>query len=103
MTQSISSIEMEEFSSGLDTPKGKYQPCSIKFAGKQNYKVIIKEGKKRQIRNMFGYFGSKVKRLERVRIGPITIENLKPGEYKILSRDEIIKLYKATGLNYNTK
>lgn len=99
----LSSIEMEEFSSGLDTPKGKYQPCSIKFAGKQNYKVIIKEGKKRQIRNMFGYFGSKVKRLERVRIGPITIENLKPGEYKILSRDEIIKLYKATGLNYNTK
>ncbi len=99
----LSSVEMEEFASGLDTPKGKYQPCNIKFAGKYNYKVIIKEGKKRQIRNMFGYFGSKVKRLERVRIGPILIGNLKPGEYEMLSRDEIIKLYKATGLNYNTK
>ncbi len=99
----LSSVEMEEFSSGLDTPKGKYQPCSIKFTGKNNYKVIIKEGKKRQIRNMFGYFRSKVRRLERVRIGPILIGNLKPGEYEMLSRDEIIKLYKATGLNYNTK
>ena len=99
----LSSVEMEEFASGLNTPKGKYQPCSIKFAGKYNYKVIIKEGKKRQIRNMFGYFGSKVKRLERVRIGPITIGQLKPGEYEMLSHDEIKKLYKATGLNYNTK
>ena len=52
---------------------------------------------------MFGYFRSKVRRLERVRIGPILIGNLKPGEYEMLSRDEIIKLYKATGLNYNTK
>ncbi len=95
--------ELEMFSSGLNTPKGKYNPCVIKFAGKQNYKVILKEGKKRQIRNMFGYFGSKVKRLERIRIGPITIGNLKPGEYEILSRDDIIKLYKATGLNYNKK
>ncbi len=99
----LSSVEMEEFASGLDTPKGKYQPCSIKFAGKYKYKVIIKEGKKRQIRNMFGYFGSKVRKLERVRIGPILIGNLKPGEYEMLSRDEIIKLYKTTGLNYNTK
>ena len=96
----LSSIELEEFASGLDTPKGKYQPCSIKFAGKQNYKVIIKEGKKRQIRNMFGYFGSHVKRLERIRIGPIKIGNLKPGEYELLSREEIKQLYKATGLNY---
>lgn len=99
----LSSVEMEEFASGLNTPKGKYMPCSIKFAGKNNYKVIIKEGKKRQIRNMFGYFGNKVRRLERIRIGPITIGQLKPGEYEMLSRDEIKKLYKATGLNYNTK
>ncbi len=99
----LSSVEMEEFASGLNTPKGSYQPCSIKYAGRQNYKVIIKEGKKRQIRNMFGYFGSHVKRLERIRIGPITIGKLKAGEYEILSRNEVIKLYKATGLNYNIK
>ncbi len=96
----LSLSELEEFSAGLDTPKGNYKPCSIKYTGRQNYKVIIKEGKKRQIRNMFGYFGSHVKRLERVRIGPITIGNLKPGEYEILSKEEIKKLYKATGLNH---
>lgn len=99
----LSSTEIREFSSGLDTPKGKYKPCSIKFVGNQNYIVIIKEGKKRQIRNMFAYFGSRVKRLERTRIGPVIIGNLKPGEYEILPRSEIIKLYKATGLNYNVK
>ncbi len=96
----LSSVELEEFASGLDTPKGYYQPCTIKYAGRQNYKVIIKEGKKRQIRNMFGYFGSHVKRLERVRIGPLLIGNLKPGEFQVLTREEIKNLYKATGLKY---
>ncbi len=99
----LTSVEIGKFASGLDTPKGKYRPCEIRYIGQQNYKVIIKEGKKRQIRNMFGFFGSKVKRLKRIRIGPIIIGGLKSGEYEILSREEMIKLYKYAGLNYNIK
>lgn len=99
----LSKVEQEKFAGGLKTLNGTYQPCIIKFAGKKNYKVIIKEGKKRQIRDMFAFLGSKVKRLERVRIGPVTIGNLKPGEIISLDKNEIKELYKSTGLNYNKR
>lgn len=97
--------ELEEFSSGLDTPKGNYKPCYIRpeGPGKRHYIVILKEGKKRQIRNMFAYFGSTVKKLTRVRIGPIYLGDLNPGEYASLDKREIKELYKSVGLNYHNK
>lgn len=94
----LSAEELKEFSSGLETSKGNFKPCKIIKSGNRNYNVTIKEGKKRQIRNMFGYFGSTVKRLERVRIGPILIDDLKPGEHRNLTDKEIKELYKCTGL-----
>ena len=101
----LNSKEMEEFSSGLDTPKGSYKPCYIRSEGpgKRAYVVILKEGKKRQIRYMFAYFGSTVKKLTRVRIGPINLGNLNPGEYASLDKKEIKELYKSVGLNYHNK
>lgn len=96
----LSKADEEKFAGGLKTVNGQYQPCYIKYAGKQNYKVIIKEGKKRQIRDMFAFLGSRVKKLKRVRIGPINLGDLKSGEIISLDRHEIKELYKATGLKY---
>lgn len=94
----LTDIELKEFSNGLETSKGCFLPCKIVKSGKRNYNVTIKEGKKRQIRNMFAYFGSTVKRLERIRIGPILIGDLKEGEHTNLTDKEIKELYKCTGL-----
>ena len=94
----LSEIELKEFANGLETSKGNFLPCKIYKTGNRNYNVIIKEGKKRQIRNMFAYFGSTVKRLERVRIGPILIGSLKEGEHIKLTSKEVRELYKCTGL-----
>lgn len=94
----LSDDEMREFSGGMETAKGVFLPCGIVKSGNRSYRVTIKEGKKRQIRNMFGYFGSTVQRLERIRIGPITIGDLKPGEHKSLTEKERKELYKCTGL-----
>lgn len=94
----LTDAELSEFAGGLETAKGIFRSCRINQSGRRNYNVIIKEGQKRQIRNMFGYFGSTVKRLVRVRIGPIGIEDLKPGEYIKLATKEIKELYKCTGL-----
>ncbi len=94
----LSAEEIKEFSGGLETAKGTFLPCGIVKSGNRSYRVTIKEGKKRQIRNMFGYFGSTVQRLERIRIGPVAIGDLKPGEHKSLTEKEIKELYKCTGL-----
>lgn len=60
-------------------------------------KIVLKEGRKREIRRMLGYLGYKVKRLKRIKEGPIHLGNLKPGQYRLLTPQEIKRLKKAVG------
>ena len=57
-------------------------------------RVIMHEGRKRQIREVAGMLGYRVKYLQRVRIGPIRLTNLKLGEWRHLSTSEV-KLLQA--------
>ncbi|MGA1861543.1 pseudouridine synthase [Deferribacter thermophilus] len=77
---------------GLKIKDFKYLPCKIKYLGNYTYNIILIEGKKREIRNIFKYFGINVKKLVRIRIGPIKLNGLKPGEYKYLTDEELKEL-----------
>ncbi|MGC8879623.1 MAG: pseudouridine synthase [Anaerolineae bacterium] len=55
-------------------------------------RVVLHEGRKRQIRRIAAMLGHPVKRLIRVRIGPIQLGNLKPGEWRPLREREIAQL-----------
>lgn len=57
-------------------------------------KIILNEGKKRQIRHMTAAVGLPTLRLIRVAIGPIKIEGLKPGEWEYFSASELANLKK---------
>ncbi len=61
-------------------------------------KIVLREGKKRQIRHMFGVIGHPVLRLIRVGIGPLRLTINRPGEWRRLSDKEIEKLRKSVGL-----
>lgn len=76
---------------GVKLIEGKTQPCKIKKLNKSKYKIILKEGKKRQIRRMFRYFHYKVTDLKRTRILNLKL-NLKQGKYRHLTKNEIKKL-----------
>lgn len=52
-------------------------------------RVTLKEGRKRQIREMGRLTGLPVLRLVRVRMGPVRLGNLKPGEWRYLGEDEL--------------
>src|SRR5512135_2946758 len=52
-------------------------------------RVVMHEGRKRQIREVAGMLGHHVKYLQRVRIGPIRPTNLKVGEWRHLSASEV--------------
>ncbi len=54
--------------------------------------ITITEGKKRQVRLMFGRWNHAVLDLKRVRIGNLTLDNLKEGEYRELTKEEIDKV-----------
>ena len=51
--------------------------------------VILKEGRKRQIREMGKLTGLPVVRIIRVRIGSLYLRNLKPGQWRVLTDPEI--------------
>jgi 23S rRNA pseudouridine2605 synthase len=59
------------------------------------YEVKLVEGRNNQIRLMFKHFGKLVEKLKRVRIGPLELGPLKPGEFRHLSDEEIKKLKRA--------
>ena len=57
---------------------------------------VIREGRNRQVRNMCDAIGHPVVRLKRVRIGPISDERIRPGEFRDLTPKEIAALKKGT-------
>lgn len=56
---------------------------------------VIHEGRNRQVRNMCDAIGHPVVRLKRVRIGPITDDRIRPGEFRDLTAGEISQLKRA--------
>ncbi len=51
--------------------------------------VIVCEGKKRHIRRLFSGLGFPVLELKRIRIGGLKLGALKPGEYRIVKKEEL--------------
>jgi pseudouridine synthase len=51
-------------------------------------RLVLREGRNRQVRRMTAAVGHPTLRLVRVAFGPITIESLRPGEWCDLSSDE---------------
>lgn len=67
------------------------------LAGKGAWlRVVMSEGRKRQIREMGSRIGLPVTRIVRVRIGPLLLGDLKPGEFRHLTADEVRQLKEST-------
>ena len=58
--------------------------------------MTLYEGRNRQIRKMCEIAGLTVKRLSRVSIGNLKLNNLPSGKWRYLEREEVDYLFKAT-------
>ena len=67
--------------------------------GRSSVFVVLGEGRKRQVRRMLRAVGFPVRRLVRIRIGPIKLAGLAPGEVRPLDPPEVSELYTVTGLD----
>ena len=61
-------------------------------------KVILREGKKRQLRRMTAAVGFPTLRLARVAVGPVRLAGLQPGEWRPLTKREVRRLRDDLGL-----
>ena len=82
------------FERGLELEDGMTSPTSVKeFPGRRaTYYVILREGRKRQLRRMFGSLGYRVTALKRVRMGNLLLGDLPEGRTRVLSKEEVALL-----------
>lgn len=87
---------------GVPLDDGKTRPAQVEVMrnhpGESVVEITIREGRNRQVRRMFEHIGHDVKRLKRIAYGPLTLGNLAPGKWRLLSASEWRNLYKSAGL-----
>lgn len=67
--------------------------CKVIFVSHYVFRIILTEGRNRQIRKMCQAFGYKVRRLQRIRIMNIKLGSLKIGEWRDLTPKELKQLF----------
>lgn len=96
--------ELEKLRKGIWIEGGKTSPAEVVMTygdpgGRSaSLKVVIHEGRKRQVRLMFEAIGHHVTALKRVRIGPLVVRGMRAGECKLLGKKEVDQLRKMVGL-----
>ncbi|MCE0498411.1 MAG: rRNA pseudouridine synthase [Methylacidiphilales bacterium] len=61
--------------------------------GPRTLKVVLTQGLKRQIRQMFSKFGYEVRRLVRVQIGSLSLDPLPVGGHRVLTQEEVRRYF----------
>ncbi len=92
---SLSPADRYRLEQGIQLEDGGTHPArvsEVKSTPPYNYSITIHEGRKRQVRRMFAALGHRVLSLKRVRIGALTLGNLKEGQVRELSPHEIGRL-----------
>ena len=89
---SLTPHQEEEFRRGVPLSGRRTAPAGLKLTRKAEnpwYEVRLIEGRTNQIRMMFKHFGLLVEKLKRVRIGPLNLGSLEPGQFRHLSAREV--------------
>jgi len=77
--------------------KAKYVEKIKRGKGKYQWvKIVITEGKNRQVRKMFEKIGYDVKKLQRVAIGHLSLGRLKKGDVSELKVTDLKKIFSKT-------
>jgi 23S rRNA pseudouridine2605 synthase len=80
---------------GIELDDGPTAPAQASLVDPSLVKLVIHEGRNRQVRRMLDAVGHPVVRLIRTRIGPIADRRLPPGEWRALTPDELRALERA--------
>ncbi|MGH7770407.1 MAG: pseudouridine synthase [Candidatus Binatia bacterium] len=93
--------ELERLRKGIRLEDGWTAPAKARIVEvlkkKAWIELEVREGRYREVRRMFEALGYFVEKLVRIRMGPLRLGPLAPGEYRPLSPQEISALKKAVG------
>ena len=81
--------EVRRLRAGVELDDGPTSPARVAVVAPALLRIVIHEGRNRQIRRMAEAVGHRVIRLVRTRIGPVTDPSLSPGAHRRLTLDEV--------------
>ena len=95
------SKHLAELRRGVELEDGLARPRSVRVVDsvgeRAALRLVLAEGRKREVRRMLGAVGLPVLRLVRVRVGPVRLGTLPPGELREIEGEELSALYRAPG------
>lgn len=80
---------------GVELEDGRTSPAKVSEVSPGVLRLVIHEGRNRQVRRMCEAVGHPVRRLVRTRIGPLRDPALEPGQWRALTTDEVRTLERA--------
>jgi 23S rRNA pseudouridine2605 synthase len=81
---------------GVELDDGPSLPARVERVAADALEITIREGRKRQVRRMCEAVGHPVRRLQRVRFGPLELGSLPEGACRTLTAEEVRALRRAT-------
>ena len=93
--------DLERLSRGVDLDDGRTAPARAELLRVQGQfaevRLVIHEGRNRQVRRMLEAVGHPVRELRRTAFGPVRLGRLKEGGYRVIRGPELQALRKAAG------
>ena len=95
--QEVTADFLKKMSAGVFIPElgVKTRRCKVRLIGGKKFGIILTQGLNRQIRRMCATLGYDVEKIFRVRVMNITVDGLKPGEYREIGEQEKQELYRG--------
>ena len=84
----ISDGALQKMRTGLPLMGTRTRPAGVTRLSGRRFRIVLKEGKNRQIRRMVRKVGNTVTRLQRIRVAGIKLGKLAPGQWRYLSPGE---------------
>jgi 23S rRNA pseudouridine2605 synthase len=93
----LTAAQVASLAGGLELDDGPTQPCTVERLRNNRVRMVLREGRNRQIRRMLAVVGRRVQRLVRTRLAGLQLGDLKPGEFRPVSEEELAALRQAAG------
>jgi 23S rRNA pseudouridine2605 synthase len=91
----IASSALRSLREGVELDDGVTAPARVRRLAPDSIEITLREGRNRQVKRMCERVGHRVRRLERVRFGPLGLGDLAPGRYRRLRKEEVRALNAA--------
>jgi 23S rRNA pseudouridine2605 synthase len=95
LSKAISERAIESLRRGVELDDGPTAPARVRRLAPDVIEIVVREGRKRQVRRMCEAVGNRVVALERIAIGPLELGGLAPGAHRRLTEPEIDRLREA--------